>query len=207
MNTGNNQSALREALKKEDASLSTRIPDAATPATAEPAAVAAEPKREEAGTAAVKAAKSPTASAAKMKKGASTAPSQSAANKSAAPPASPSNPAPKTKTKATTKAEKKAAAATANKVAKDGKRAKAAKPVEKSKPEKRVRRAVSLAASEHKQLKVLRADLKDAGHPTKRAHLLRAALSTLVGRTEAEVVALVKALPALVKGKSAKKKR
>lgn len=205
MNTGNNQSALREALKKEDASLSTRIPDAATPATAEPAAVAAEPKREEEGTAAVKAAQSPTASAAKMKKGASAAPATSAADKSATPAAPQSNPAPKTKT--TTKAEKKAAAATADKVAKDGKRAKAAKPVEKSKPEKRVRRAVSLAATEHKQLKVLRSDLKDAGHPTKRAHLVRAAISTLVGRTEAEVVALVKALPALAKGKSAKKKR
>lgn len=187
------QSALRAALKQEDAALSERLPveaaaePAPAPAPAKPAARKAPAKAAKAKTVAEAAPVAAEAAPAAAKK-------KAAPVKKAAPAAEP----------VATVAE----AAKKDKAPKVEKAAKAEK-VEKTekadKLEKVVRDSFSLPASEHRRIKALREQLGKSGRLVSKSEVLRAALVALGERSADELAALLDALPPVVKGKRSKK--
>jgi hypothetical protein len=217
----NTRSALRAALKQEDAALTERL--AAAPQTSPSAETSDDPAdpaeasrrsvdAEAAAAAPAKVAKAKAAPAkvaakaakAVKKHAAATAPDAStadavpsaAAKKKAAPKASPKAApaaAPAAESGAATKkGNAKAAAADADAGKKD-------------KPEKVVRDSFSLPTSEHARIKALRVELGKAGRIASKSEVLRAGLNLLGDRSTAEVTALLDALPPVVKGKRSKK--
>ena len=223
MNTrANSRSALRAALKQEDAALVERLAGpvgaqttaevkaqdgaSAAPAPAESAPVvsaqiqpvprepsgtkrAAAPRRTKAVERQAAAAEMPAAKPAKpaAKKKAASKPVQKTAAPVIAAPVVETAPEPK-------KGGAKAAAAEA--------------PVPSEKKDKTVkviRDSFSIPANEHQQLKSLRVELGKAGRLASKSEVLRAGLKLLGERSVAELVAVLDALPVVIKGKRSKK--
>lgn len=213
------QSALRAALKQEDAALAERLPAAAAKparkAAGRPQAVApaAEAKPVPPVTAAPAA-----APAAKAKKPAAPKPT---ARRPAAAKTVPA-PAAAAKVVEPAKAAKAAKPARASKAAAPAKRVAAVKAVKavpavkaqpaapaveaarKDKREKVVRDSFSMPKSEHAQLKTLRTELAKAGRICTKSELLRAGLQLLLGTSTEALVKRIEALPVVPKGKGKK---
>lgn len=226
------QSALRAALKQEDASIIERLPVVAPTPGATPAAAAGLDAAAAVLAKAVKAAKAKAA-------GSKTTPEQPAAKPRAAKVAGKRQPAGTgpaavvaTNTKPASAAKAKAApkkaapekaapekaatekapvsVATGNVDASAKKvraRLTAAATAEgkKEKREKVVRDSFSMPASEHRRIKSLREELGKAGRLSSKSEVLRAGLHLLGQRSASELVALFDALPAVAKGKRSKK--
>ena len=222
------QSALRATLKKEDSSLTQRLPDAMpTPAlvpgpqeasegpvqqievekprVATPVkgngARAQEAVKKYAGTPEVIKANTRAAVASAKPRPRKSPPVVSAAKIV--------EPELKTEEKGVPKAESQAAPASApGAVKKLGKAVKGKiESAKKMKPEKRVRDSFALATSEGKRLEALRDEVKAVGRRPTKSELVRAAISALTVRSGAEIMTLIEALPAISKGRSGKKKR
>lgn len=217
----NSRSALRAALKQEDAALVERLADPVGAQTT------AQVKAQDGASAPTPAELAPVVSAQiqPVPQGASgakraTAPrrTKAVARPAAAaemPAAKPAKPA--AKKKAAAKPVQKAAAAviaapiaeTAPETKKGGARAAAAEaPVPSEKKDKAVkviRDSFSIPANEHQQLKSLRVELGKAGRLASKSEVLRAGLKLLGERSVAELVAVLDALPVVIKGKRSKK--
>ena len=215
MSTKNNtRSALRAALKQEDAALTERLAGVAqTPATAlaekvsdlpADASGAPAPSVEAADAAPATFAKAkaapakakPRAAKATLKPPATTSPvvegsSDAAGNKVTSNTAQSTAPV---KDAGVTSKKRPAKAAAAD--AEAGK---------KEKGGKVVRDSFSIPTSEHGRLKALRVELGKAGRLASKSEVLRAGLILLGDRSTAEVAALLDALPPVVKGKRSKK--
>ncbi|AYH43373.1 hypothetical protein [Azoarcus sp. DN11] len=219
------RSALREALKHEDAALADRIPDAAAaaaasvaeekPASATPPASAAAdvsvatvakvdaPAKARARAPAKPAAKASTKTAAKA--GAKTS-AEAATPKTVV--AEPANV--EAKAAPTRKSPHKAVTAAAEAKAEPAKKAHAKREPEntehakKPKSEKVVRDSFSMPASEHAGIKSLRIALGKAGRLASKSEVLRAGLKVLGERSVADVLAVLDGLPVADKGKRKK---
>jgi len=223
----NTRSALRAALKQEDAALSerlaavTQIPAAAEKTSGDPADPAEAPTRgveaEAAAAAPVKVAKTKAAPAkvaakpkaakaakAVKKHAAATVPDLSTTD-GVSSAAAKKKAAPKSSSKAIPAAAPAAESAAATKKGNAKAAAADADAGKKDKPEKVVRDSFSLPTSEHARLKALRVELGKAGRLASKSEVLRAGLSLLGDRSTAEVTALLDALPPVVKGKRSKK--
>jgi len=224
----NSRSALRAALKQEDAALVERL--AAPVATVVPAEVNAEgtasaaltPTSADAATVVPVPTQSVPEEPARTRRATTARKSKTverpAADRAAAaeaPVAKASTPAPKKK--AMSKAVEKATATvlaapaveTAPETKKGGAKAAAAQaPTPSEKKEKAgkvIRDSFSIPASEHHQLKSLRVELGKAGRLASKSEVLRAGLKLLAERSVTEQVAVLDALPVVVKGKRSKK--
>jgi hypothetical protein len=206
----NTRSALRAALKQEDAALTERLA-AATQTPASAADPAEAPMRSAASAAALaKAVKTkaapakltakPKAAKAVRKLAAATAPDISTAVDEVSSAAAKNKAAPKPGPKAVPAAAPAAESAAAKKKMKP-----AADAGRKDKPEKIVRDSFSLPTSEHARIKALRVELGKAGRLASKSEVLRAGLNLLGDRSTAEVSALLDALPPMAKGKRSKK--
>ena len=211
------QSALRAALKQEDAALAGRLPESATttarkagtpkaaapkaaaPKAAAPKAAAARPANAKAATAKAATAKAAAAGAAVSKPAVPTPPAaESAARSTRRPPAqvhaastgatAPSKRLDEVWRNAAAAAEP---ASTAEHTASTGIAGVAAK----GKREKVTRDSFSMPKSEHARLKQLRTALGKAGRPCTKSELLRAGLQLLAAYKVADTVALLDALP------------
>lgn len=211
------RSALREALKHEDAALADRIPDAAAAA----AASVAEEKPASATPPASAAADVGVATVAKVDapaKARARAPAKTAAKagaKTSAEAATPktvvAEPANvEAKAAPTRKSPHKAVTAAAEAKAEPAKKAHAKREPEdtehakKPKSEKVVRDSFSMPASEHAGIKSLRIALGKAGRLASKSEVLRAGLKVLGERSVADVLAVLDGLPVADKGKRKK---
>lgn len=220
------QSALRAALKQEDAAVAERLPVVAEAAAAAPAEIAVPEKAPleavvapvESKVVAAKDAAATKRQAPKKSAARTAAPKKVASPPDAAKPAAAKAAATKPAVKvAAAKSSAKAAAPKAGvakaavveppplpvvmppkaePVAKDAAR--------KDKREKVVRDSFSMPKSEHAQIKFLRTVLAKSGRLATKSEVLRAALQLLAARSERELLALVEALPAVPKGKGKK---
>lgn len=221
------RSALRAALKQEDASISGRLREEAQTAAAEllgkvPRPVvdarppeAVEPEETVKAKVAVKARavapKAPQARpAAKSRTAKPAAKAKPAAAEAVVAETTVETPVP-VKAKATRKTGGAVAKATATAIAATRKEA-VAKPVaaeagegKKEKREKVVRDSFSMPASEHRRIKALREQLGKAGRLSSKSEVLRAGLFLLGERSGEDLVAVLDGLPLVTKGKRSKK--
>lgn len=217
------QSALRAALKQEDASLTERLPVAAQTPVAAPAEKSSEPAAVTVTEAAMEAAVAAPAKAAKAVKakaaGSKTTRAEAAKSRPAKAVANPPSTSPVSATAtepaapAQGKPTRKAVRATAVVVESDAPAKKGSArttPVDtdggkKEKREKVVRDSFSIPANEHRRIKSLREQVGKAGRLSSKSEVLRAGLHLLGERSTSELVAMLDALPAVVKGKRSKK--
>lgn len=194
------QSALRAALKQEDAALAERLPDAG----AAPSAGASEVKS------ASDAEIPPTTERAGVESSATveTATVKSKAPKMAVAKTTVSEPASAVGKKTSHKAKPAAAPEVTVPAATKKGQAKAdtadADGAKKEKRDKVVRDSFSIPTSEHARLKALRVDLGKAGRLASKSEVLRAGLKLLGERSPTELLALLDTLPAVTKGKHKK---
>lgn len=222
----NTRSALRAALKQEDAALTERLPAAVTVATPPEEKTADVPAGASGrATPSVEAVAVAPAKLAKVKAAGPKTSSTNATAKAKAPKAATQPiPAPPSSDVSTTTDEESSVPARKKPTAKpEGAPApaadlgvvskrKSAKPAatdpdagKKDKREKVVRDSFSMPASEHGRLKTLRVELGKAGRLASKSEVLRAGLNLLAERSAAEVTALLDALPPVAKGKRSKK--